>query len=429
MGDLAYWMDENFLLSLFGATGEVLSAKIIRNKVTGYSEGYGFVEFTNNFAAQKVLQTYNGAPISGTDHFFKLNWASHSGGGGGGSSGNQEAGDGSEYSVFVGDLSPDVTDYTLQEFFRQFYPSVKSARVVTDPVTGRPKGYGFVRFLNEAERDKAMLEMSGQVIGSRAVRVSLATPKKSSGGGGGASVGGGFPPGQFQPVGMGMGMAYPMMQQQQGPDMRGMQQQESSNTTLYVGGISPTTTDEDIRAVFSDFGEIRNIKIASGKACAFVHYRERSCAEKALVATNGFMIKGNAVRVSWGRHSEPRNMMPGSNVNPYAAQMAGYYGYYYTPNQYYNYGMQMQNPAAMVPGMQPGMMPSPPQVAAAQMVQNSDATTINKNDSNNVGLGGKSPSVEEMNKSYSSMTAPYTVESNAFITSVPPTAASTLNSQ
>jgi RNA recognition motif-containing protein len=74
MGDLAYWMGESYLLSLFASTGEVLSAKIIRNKVTGYSEGYGFVEFTNNLAAQKVLQTYNGVPITGTDQFFKLNW-------------------------------------------------------------------------------------------------------------------------------------------------------------------------------------------------------------------------------------------------------------------------------------------------------------------------------------------------------------------
>ena len=418
MGDLAYWMGENYLLSLFASTGEVLSAKIIRNKVTGYSEGYGFVEFRTNLAAQKVLQTYNGVPISGTDQYFKLNWASHSGGQQHSQGGNQEGGpgEGSEFSVFVGDLSSDVTDYTLQEFFRQFYPSVKAARVVTDPITGRPKGYGFVRFTNESERDKAMLEMNGQVIGSRAVRVSLATPKKSGGGGGGGgphSAGGGMygqPGAGFQPVGM--SMAYPMM-----GDMHGSTQ-EHSNTTLYIGGIAPSTTEEDIRAVYSGFGDIVYIKIASGKACAFVNFGQRSDAERALVTTNGMTINGNTVRVSWGRHhaeskSSRNRMNPASSMNPYA-QM-GYYGYYYDPNQYYGYGMNMpvQNPAMMQ--MPAGMIPQPP-AGPVHMAQN-------------MNMGGKKSenatkptSVEELNKSFSSITTPYTVESNAFIVSVPPTA-------
>ncbi len=34
-----------------------------------------------------------------------------------------------DYSVFVGDLAPDVTDYALQEHFRQFFASVRSAKV------------------------------------------------------------------------------------------------------------------------------------------------------------------------------------------------------------------------------------------------------------------------------------------------------------
>lgn len=421
MGDLAYWMDENFLMSLYASTGEVLNTKIIRNKVTGYSEGYGFVEFASNFAAQNVLNTYNGAPIAGTDQFFKLNWASYSGGqgggggagggggvkGGGGAQENGALGESSEHSVFVGDLSPEVTDYMLQEFFRQYYPSVKSARVVTDPVTGRPKGYGFVRFMNEGERDKAMLEMSGQVVGSRPIRVSLATPKRS----GGSSGAGYQPPASFQNVGM--GMAYPPMMNRAADMHAGA---DTSNTTLYVGGIAPSTKEEDIRAVFSDFGEIVYIKIASGKACAFVQFAHRANAEKALIAANGYSIKGNAVRVSWGRHSEPQAMMPASN--PYATQV-GYYGYYYDPNQYYGYGMHMQSPPTMV---QMQGMPSPQQAAAAQI----QSDGINRESSISFDNTTKPPSVEEMNKSYSSITAPYTVGSNAFISSVPPTPTSAL---
>ena len=35
-----------------------------------------------------------------------------------------------DYSVFVGDLAPDVTDYALQENFRHFFASVRSAKVL-----------------------------------------------------------------------------------------------------------------------------------------------------------------------------------------------------------------------------------------------------------------------------------------------------------
>lgn len=35
-----------------------------------------------------------------------------------------------DFSVFVGDLAPDVTDYVLQETFRTYYPSVRSAKVI-----------------------------------------------------------------------------------------------------------------------------------------------------------------------------------------------------------------------------------------------------------------------------------------------------------
>ena len=84
-------------------------------------------------------------------------------------------------SLFVGDLAPDVSDLILQEYFRQFYPSVRSAKVITDAATGRSKGYGFVRFGSEEERDRALTEMNGQYCMSRPMRISIATPKKPGG--------------------------------------------------------------------------------------------------------------------------------------------------------------------------------------------------------------------------------------------------------
>jgi len=74
---------------------------------------------------------------------------------------------GPEYSIFVGDLPPEVNDYMLQQKFASLYCSVRSAKVVTDPQTGLSRGYGFVRFSNEQEMQRAMAEMQGQYCGSR----------------------------------------------------------------------------------------------------------------------------------------------------------------------------------------------------------------------------------------------------------------------
>ena len=56
----------------------------------------------------------------GTDQVFRLNWAAN---------GRQGVASPSDYSLFVGDLTEEVTDYMLQEAFRRFYPSVRSAKV------------------------------------------------------------------------------------------------------------------------------------------------------------------------------------------------------------------------------------------------------------------------------------------------------------
>lgn len=103
---------------------------------------------------------------------FRLNWASFS-------MGESRPDNGSDLSIFVGDLASDVTDTILQETFASKYPSVKGAKVVIDANTGRPKGYGFVRFGEESEKTRAMNEMNGVYCSARPMRIGAATPRKS----------------------------------------------------------------------------------------------------------------------------------------------------------------------------------------------------------------------------------------------------------
>ena len=89
---------------------QVISIKIIQNKITCQPEGYGFVEFVSHAAAERILQSYNGTQMPGTEQTFRLNQASFG-------IGERCPDAGPEYSIFVGDLAPDVTNYLLQETF------------------------------------------------------------------------------------------------------------------------------------------------------------------------------------------------------------------------------------------------------------------------------------------------------------------------
>ncbi|XP_058097053.1 polyadenylate-binding protein RBP47-like [Magnolia sinica] len=296
VGDLHYWMEENYLHSCFGQTGEVLSIKVIRNKQTGQSEGYGFVEFLSRAAAEKVLQSYHGTTMPNTEQPFRLNWATFS-------VGDRRSDVGADPSIFVGDLASDVTDTILQETFASKYPSVKGAKVVIDTNTGRSKGYGFVRFADDNERLRAMTEMNGQYCSTRPMRIGAATPRKSSG---------------FQQAYSSQG-GYAA----NGANAQGFQSDsDPNNTTIFVGGLDPNASDEDLRQAFSQYGEVVSVKIPIGKGCGFVQFAQRNNAEEALQKLNGAVIGKHTIRLSWGRN--PANKQP--RADPATQWNGAYYG-------------------------------------------------------------------------------------------------------
>ncbi|KAL6999302.1 Polyadenylate-binding protein rbp45 [Sarracenia purpurea var. burkii] len=270
IGDLQYWMDESYVYNCFAHTGEVTSVKVIRNKQTAQPEGYGFIEFTSRAAAERILETYNGALMPNAEHNFRLNWATLG-------AGERRADDTPDYTIFVGDLAAEVSDYLLQETFKAHYPSVKGAKVVTDRMTGRSKGYGFVRFGDESEQLRAMTEMNGVVCSTRPMRVGPAATKKPAG---------------SQPY---------QKATYQSPQGNAAGETDPNNTTIFVGALDESVTDDHLRQVFGQFGELIHVKIPAGKRCGFVEFADRACAEQALSILNGTQLGGHNIRLSWGR--------------------------------------------------------------------------------------------------------------------------------
>ena len=63
VGNLDYRVDENDLEGIFEEYGAVSSAKIITDKFTRKSKGFGFVEMENNAEAEKAINELNGASL------------------------------------------------------------------------------------------------------------------------------------------------------------------------------------------------------------------------------------------------------------------------------------------------------------------------------------------------------------------------------
>ncbi|KAJ8273438.1 hypothetical protein GJAV_G00101620 [Gymnothorax javanicus] len=169
MGNLEPYMDERFITRAFATMGELVTGvRIIRNKLTGSAAGYCFVDMPDEATVERCLRKVNGKPLPGATppKRFKLNRATY---------GRQ--GESQSFSLFVGDLTPEVDDGMLYEFFYNLFPTCLGGKVVLDSV-GNSKGCGFVQFPDQREQKRVLEECQGiKGLGGKPLRLSPAASK------------------------------------------------------------------------------------------------------------------------------------------------------------------------------------------------------------------------------------------------------------
>jgi cold-inducible RNA-binding protein len=79
--------------------------------------------------------------------------------------------------LYVGNLPYSATDASLSDLFSQA-GTVTSASVITDKMSGRSKGFGFVEMSSPEEAQAAIQKFHGQEFEGRALTVSEARPKE-----------------------------------------------------------------------------------------------------------------------------------------------------------------------------------------------------------------------------------------------------------
>jgi RNA recognition motif-containing protein len=70
---------------------------------------------------------------------------------------------------------------------------------------------------------------------------------------------------------------------------------------LFVGNLNRTVTNEQIKELFSTYGEVKEIKIIEGKGFAFLEMSAQAEAEKAKQELNGADFKGRPLVIDEAR--------------------------------------------------------------------------------------------------------------------------------
>ncbi|XP_062864248.1 ELAV-like protein 2 isoform X4 [Trichomycterus rosablanca] len=140
-------MTQEELKSLFGSIGEIESCKLVRDKITGQSLGYGFVNYVEPKDAEKAINTLNGLRLQ--TKTIKVSYARPS------SASIRDA------NLYVSGLPKTMTQKELEQLFSQ-HGRIITSRILVDQVTGVSRGVGFIRFDRRIEAEEAIKGLNGQ---------------------------------------------------------------------------------------------------------------------------------------------------------------------------------------------------------------------------------------------------------------------------
>ncbi|KAF6174293.1 hypothetical protein GIB67_040786 [Kingdonia uniflora] len=284
VGNIHTSVTEQLLQEVFSSTGALEGCKLIRKD----KSSYGFVDYFDRRSAAVAILNLNGRHLFGQP--IKVNWAYASG---------QREDTSGHFNIFVGDLSPEVTDATLFACF-SVYSTCSDARVMWDQKTGRSRGFGFVSFRNQQDAQSAINDLTGKWLGSRQIRCNWATK--------GA--------GNEDKQSMDNNVEMMGGTSEDGQEMINSDAPENNPqyTTVYVGNLAPEVTQADLHRHFYAFGAgvLLEVRVQRDKGFGFVRYNTHAEAAMAIQVGNGRILCGKPIKCSWGSKPTP----PGTSCTP-----------------------------------------------------------------------------------------------------------------
>lgn len=288
VGNIHPQVGETLLQELFSCTGPVEGCKLVRKD----KSSYGFVHYYDRGSAELAIATHNGRHLFGQP--IKVNWAYASG---------QREDTSGHFNIFVGDLSPEVTDAMLFACF-SVYPSCSDAKVMWDQTTGRSRGFGFVSFRNQQDAQSAINDLTGKWLGSRQIRCNWATK--------GANANDDKQGSDAKSI---VELTHGSSEEGKEPENGDAPENNPQYTTVYVGNLAPLVTQLDLHRHFYALGAgvIEEVRVQRDKGFGFVRYSTHDEAALAIQMGNAQSILcGRQIKCSWGNKPTP----PGTASNP-----------------------------------------------------------------------------------------------------------------
>uniref|UniRef100_A0A8D9BCY5 Sex-lethal homolog n=1 Tax=Cacopsylla melanoneura TaxID=428564 RepID=A0A8D9BCY5_9HEMI len=141
-------MTEKELFSMFVTIGPVESCRVMKDNKTGYSYGFGFVNYAKEDDAAKAIAQLNGLQVQNKK--LKVSYARPSG---------DEI---KETNLYVTNLPRTITEGQLEHMFSPFGRIVQK-NILKDKITGMPRGVAFVRYDKKDEAQNAIDTMNGTI--------------------------------------------------------------------------------------------------------------------------------------------------------------------------------------------------------------------------------------------------------------------------
>lgn len=80
--------------------------------------------------------------------------------------------------LYVGNLPYSADEHQIRSLFEQGGRSVVEVRLISDRLTGRPRGFGFVEMASQEDADAAVASLNGSDFGGRTLTVNEARPRQ-----------------------------------------------------------------------------------------------------------------------------------------------------------------------------------------------------------------------------------------------------------
>ncbi|MBA0555907.1 hypothetical protein Golob_026055 [Gossypium lobatum] len=238
VGDLDVSVTDEQLYQTFGEVAPVASVRVCRDTATGRSLGYGYVNYNNPRDAARALDLLNFTPMNNKSIRIMYSQRDPS---------LRKSG---TANIFIKNLDKSIDHKALHDMFSSF-GNILSCKISTDGL-GQSKGYGFVQFDNEESAQNAIDKLNGMLINDKQVYVGHFLCKH---------------------------------ERETAPN-------KVKFNNVYVKNLSDTTTDEELKTIFGEHGEITSVVVmrdADGKSkCfGFVNFENADDAAKAVEALNG----------------------------------------------------------------------------------------------------------------------------------------------